>query len=119
MLSARHHEDKERVRDASDIVRVIGEHLTLKAKGREYVGLCPFHDDHKPSMQVAPAKQIFKCFSCGAGGDVFAFIQKYHSMEFREALEYLAERAGIELSKPSKPESHPTSDIPHPTSDIW
>jgi DNA primase len=98
-LTPRHHEDKERVRDASDIVRVIGEHLTLKAKGREYVGVCPFHDDHKPSMQVAPAKQIFKCFACGAGGDVFAFIQKYHSMEFREALEYLAERAGIELTR--------------------
>ncbi|MEX2219935.1 MAG: DNA primase [Phycisphaerales bacterium] len=102
-ISARQHEDKERVRDASDIVRVIGEHLTLKAKGREYLGLCPFHDDHKPSMQVAPSKQIFKCFSCGAGGDVFAFIQKYHSMEFREALEYLAERAGIELTKWQRP----------------
>jgi DNA primase len=97
-ITARQQEDKERVRDASDIVRVIGEHLTLKAKGREYLGVCPFHDDHKPSMQVAPAKQIFKCFACGAGGDVFAFIQKYHNMEFREALEYLAERAGIELT---------------------
>lgn len=92
-------DDKERVRDASDIVRVIGEHIALKAKGREYAGLCPFHDDHKPSMMVSPAKQLFKCFVCGAGGDIFGFVQKYHKMDFREALEYLAERAGIELTK--------------------
>jgi DNA primase len=97
--SARQNEDRERVRDASDIVRVIGEHIALKAKGREFVGLCPFHDDHKPSMQVAPSKQIFKCFSCGAGGDVFTFVEKYHKMQFREALEYLAERGGVELSR--------------------
>ncbi len=91
--------DRERVRDASDIVRVVGEHVALKARGREYLGLCPFHDDHRPSMNVVPAKQIFHCFVCGAGGDVFSFVQKYHKMEFPEAVEYLAERAGIELSK--------------------
>jgi DNA primase len=96
--TVRFNEDKERVRDASDIVRVIGEHIALKAKGREFAGLCPFHDDHKPSMMVSPGKQLFKCFVCGAGGDVFGFVQKYHSMEFREALEYLAERAGIVLT---------------------
>ncbi|MCC6661433.1 MAG: DNA primase [Phycisphaerales bacterium] len=99
MSMVRSNEDRERVRDASDIVRVVGEHLTLKAKGREWTGLCPFHDDHRPSMNVVPGKQIFHCFVCGAGGDVFSFIQKYHKMEFREALEYLAERAGITLSK--------------------
>jgi DNA primase len=99
----RNNEDRERVRDASDIVRVIGEHLALKAKGREYVGLCPFHDDHNPSMCIIPHKQIFHCFVCGAGGDVFTFIEKYHKMEFREAMEYLAERGGIELT-PWKPE---------------
>lgn len=91
-------EDKERVRDASDIVRVIGEHVSLKAKGREYLGLCPFHDDHTPSMNVVPSKQIFHCFSCDTGGDVFTFVQKYHRMTFPEALEYLAQRAGIELT---------------------
>jgi len=97
------HDDRQRVRDASDIVAVVGEHLTLKPKGREYVGLCPFHDDRNPSMCVIPAKQIFHCFVCGTGGDVFTFIQKYHSMGFREALEFLAERANIELTafKPS------------------
>lgn len=85
-------------------MRIIGEHLHLKPKGREYVGLCPFHDDHKPSMNVVPQKQIFHCFSCGAGGDVFTFVQKFHKMEFREALEYLAERAGISLTRRGKRE---------------
>ncbi|MBL4697793.1 MAG: DNA primase [Phycisphaerales bacterium] len=92
-------DDRQRVRDASDIVAVVGEHLALKPKGREYVGLCPFHDDRNPSMCVIPAKQIFHCFVCGTGGDVFTFIQKYHSMGFRESLEYLAERGNIELTK--------------------
>lgn len=91
-------DDRQRVRDASDIVAVVGEHLSLKPKGREYVGLCPFHDDRNPSMCVIPAKQIFHCFVCGTGGDVFTFVQKYHSMGFREALEFLAQRANIELT---------------------
>lgn len=90
--------DKERVRDASDIVRIVGESVALRPKGREYSGLCPFHDDHRPSMNVIPSKQIFHCFVCGASGDVFTFVQKFHKMEFREALEYLAERAGITLT---------------------
>jgi len=91
------------VRDASDIVRVVGEHVALKPKGREYTGLCPFHDDKNPSMHVVPSKQIYHCFVCGAGGDVFTFIQNYHSMEFGEALRYLAERGGIELeSQPQR-----------------
>ncbi len=94
--------DVDRVRDASDIVGVIGDHLALKAKGREYVCLCPFHDDRNPSMCVVPAKQMYHCFVCGAGGDVFRFIMEYHSMTFREALAHLAERANIELT-PWKP----------------
>ena len=95
--------DRERVRDASDIVRIVGEHVALRARGREYVGLCPFHDDHRPSMNVVPAKQIFHCFVCGAGGDVFTFVQKYHRMDFPEALRYLAERAGIQLTRRDAP----------------
>jgi len=94
----RNNEDVQRVRDASDIVGVIGEHLALKPKGREYVCLCPFHDDHNPSMCVVPGKQIFHCFVCGAGGDVFRFVMRYHTMAFPEALRYLAERANIELA---------------------
>lgn len=98
-LYQRQDDDRQRVKDASDIVRVVGEHLALKPKGREFVGLCPFHDDRNPSMCVVPAKQIFHCFVCGTGGDVFSFVQKYHSMDFREALEFLAQRAGIELTR--------------------
>lgn len=96
-------DDRQRVKDASDIVRVVGEHVALKPKGREFVCICPFHDDRNPSMCVVPAKQIFHCFVCGAGGDVFSFIQKYHAMGFREALEFLAQRAGIELTKRQAP----------------
>jgi DNA primase len=102
-------DDVQRVRDASDIVGVVGDCMTLKPKGREYVCLCPFHDDHSPSMCVVPAKQIFHCFVCGAGGDVFTFVRRYHSMDFREALQFLAERANIELT-PFKPSRSNTPD---------
>lgn len=93
-------EDKRRVLDATDLVRLVGDHLALKQKGREYVGLCPFHDDHSPSMYVVPHKQIYHCFVCGAGGDAISFVMGYHKMGFREALEFLADRAGVKLSPP-------------------
>ena len=88
---------KDRVQQATDIVRLIGEQVALRPKGKEFAGLCPFHDDKNPSMQVSPAKQIYKCFSCGAGGDVFSFVMNYHKMTFPEAIKHLAERAGIEV----------------------
>lgn len=91
-------DDRQRVLDATDIVRLISDHLQLKPKGREYVGLCPFHDDHAPSMFVVPHKQIYHCFSCGAGGNALGFVMNYHKMSFREALEHLAERAGVKLA---------------------
>ncbi len=91
-------DDKLRVQDATDIVRLVGEQVSLRPKGREFAGLCPFHDDKTPSMFVSPAKQIYKCFSCGAGGDVFSFVMNYHKMSFPEAIKHLAERAGIELT---------------------
>jgi DNA primase len=87
------------VQQASDIVDVISEHVSLKKKGREMVGLCPFHDDHRPSMNVNSIKQIFKCFACGAGGDVFKFVQMRENLTFPQAVERLAERAGIKLQK--------------------
>ncbi len=90
--------DRERVLDATDIVQLVGEHLTVHPKGREYVALCPFHDDHKPSMYVVPHKQIYHCFSCGAGGNAIDFVINYHKMGFREALQFLADRAGVELT---------------------
>lgn len=95
---ARDNRDVERVKDATDIVRLVGEVVSLKPKGREFVGLCPFHDDHNPSMYVIPSKQIYHCFVCGAAGDPLTFVQKFHKMDFREALEFLATRAGIPLT---------------------
>lgn len=91
--------DRERVLGATDIVALVGERMTLRPKGREFVSLCPFHDDHKPSMYVSPSKQIFKCFSCGAGGNAIDFVMRFHRMEFLEALRFLAERAGVELAQ--------------------
>jgi len=88
---------KGRVQQATDIVRLIGEQVALRPKGKEFAGLCPFHDDKNPSMQVSPIKQIYKCFSCGAGGDVFSFVMNYHKMTFPEAIKHLADLAGIEV----------------------
>ena len=87
------------IQQANDIVDVIGEHVSLKKKGREMVGLCPFHADHRPSMNVNSVKQIFKCFACGAGGDVFKFVQMRENLTFPQAIERLAERAGIRLEQ--------------------
>jgi len=86
-----------RIQQANDITDVISEHLNLTKKGKEMVGLCPFHDDHSPSMCVSPAKQIFKCFSCGAGGDVIKFVQMRENLTFVQALQRLAQRGGIKI----------------------
>lgn len=94
--------DRDRVLSSTDLVRLIGEHVQLRPKGREFAGLCPFHDDKNPSMQVSPQKQIYKCFSCGAGGSCFDFVMNYHKLTFPEAMKMLADRAGIELT-PFKP----------------
>ncbi|MHC4157397.1 MAG: DNA primase, partial [Planctomycetota bacterium] len=80
-----------------------GRHLSLTKKGREMVGLCPFHDDHRPSMYINPAKQIFKCFACGAGGSVFTFVQMRENLSFGQALERLAQRAGIKIAPARAP----------------
>lgn len=88
-----------RVQQANDIVDVVSEHLNLTKKGREMVGLCPFHEDHRPSLYVNPTKQIFKCFACGAGGDVLKFIQMRENLSFTQALDRLAQRAGIEIKQ--------------------
>jgi len=89
----------QQVAQATDIVELIGQYVALTKRGREYVGLCPFHDDHKPSMNVSPAKQIFKCFACGAGGGVFQFLILYEKLSFPEAVRTLAERAHIPLPR--------------------
>jgi DNA primase len=91
--------DRDRVLDATDLVALVGEHVQLRPKGREHVGLCPFHDDRAPSMTVVTHKGagFYKCFSCGAAGNAIDFMMNYHKMEFIDALRALAERAGIEL----------------------
>jgi DNA primase len=102
-----------RVQQANDIVDVVGEHVSLKKKGREMIGLCPFHTDHRPSMYVNPSKQIFKCFACGAGGDVLRFVQMREGLTFPQAVERLAERGGIQLQRTAqaRPQSHNTPDV--------
>ena len=87
----------QKVRDAARIEEVVGEHVSLRPAGRELVGLCPFHDDRRPSMHVVPHKQIYWCFVCGAGGDVFRFVQNYHKMSAGEALRFLAQKYGVKL----------------------
>jgi DNA primase len=88
---------KEQVRQATDIVDLIGKHLELRRAGRGYVGRCPWHDDRKPSLQVNPDRQTWKCWVCDIGGDVFSFVMKREGCDFREALQMLADRAGIQL----------------------
>jgi len=88
---------KEQVRQATDIVDLVGRYLPLRRQGRNYVGLCPWHDDARPSLQVNPERQSWKCWVCDVGGDVFSFLMQHERIGFREALEMLAERAGIAL----------------------
>lgn len=89
----------EEVKGRTDIAAIIGERIELKKAGRNYKAICPFHGEKTPSFMVSPELQIFKCFGCGEGGDVFAFLEKYEGMEFGEALKYLADRAGIKLQR--------------------
>jgi DNA primase len=92
---------KEQVRQAVDIVDLVGSYIQLRRQGRNFVGLCPWHDDSRPSLQVNPDRQSFKCWVCDLGGDVFSFVMKAEGLEFREALEMLADRAGIQMKSPS------------------
>ena len=85
------------IREKIDIVDIIGERLPLTKKGKNYWGICPFHDDNNPSMSVSRDKQIYKCFSCGAAGNVFNFIMNYDHMDFRDALVYLGNRCGVDV----------------------
>jgi len=89
---------KERVRQAVDIVDLVGKHIQLRRQGRNYVGLCPWHDDSRPSLQVNPERQSFKCWVCDIGGDVFSFVMKMDGVSFPEALALLADQAGIQLT---------------------
>ena len=95
----------EEIRSKSDIVSVLSTFLSLQKKGSNYTCCCPFHNEKTPSFSVNPARQIYKCFGCGAGGNVFTFLQKYENMTFPEAVEYLAPLAGVAL-----PERDPSEE---------
>src|ERR1700688_4641329 len=94
----------ERVKQQADIVRVVGEYVRLKKTGKDFSGLCPFHQEKTPSFTVSPIKQIFYCFGCGKGGDIFNFVMEMERCEFPDALRIVAEKCGISIPKP-KPSS--------------
>jgi DNA primase len=89
----------QQVKNANGIVDVVSGYVNLRQAGQTYKGICPFHDDHRPSFDVDPRRQRYRCWSCGKHGDVFTFIQEHQRVDFREALELLARRAGITLEK--------------------
>lgn len=102
----------EEIRSRSDIVDVISNYVKLQRKGGSYFGLCPFHNEKSPSFSVSPAKQMYYCFGCGAGGNVFTFLMEYENYSFPEALKVLAERAGIELPQEEySPEAKKQADF--------
>ena len=85
------------VRERNDIVDIISSYVSLKKKGANYMGLCPFHNEKTPSFSVSREKQMYYCFGCGQGGDVFQFLMEYNRLSFVEALQELAGKAGIAL----------------------
>ncbi len=93
------------IKRAVDIVALVGESLPLSRSGSKYKALCPFHDDHTPSLELNPDRQSYKCWSCGAGGDVFEFVKEFERVEFPEAVRILAERAGVTLEAASPAET--------------
>ena len=86
------------IREQSDIVDIISQYLTLTKQGKNYVAVCPFHDDHSPSLVVSPEKQIFNCFTCRTGGNVFSFIMKYENVGFLEAVKMVADKVGYKIN---------------------
>ena len=102
-------DEVEEIKRRIDIVDLISSYLTLKKAGANYRALCPFHKEKTPSFMVSPEKQIFKCFGCGSGGDVFSFVMLMENLEFREVLQMLADRAGVKLKarRPLSPDEKP------------
>src|SRR6266436_1264387 len=89
----------DKVKQQADIVRVVGEYVRLKKTGKDFSGLCPFHQEKTPSFTVSPIKQIFYCFGCGKGGDVYNFVMDMEKCEFPEAIRIVAEKCGIAVPR--------------------
>ena len=105
MVTARlHPRTIDAVKEQADIVDVVGEHVVLKKKGREFVGICPFHDDSKPSMTVSPAKQFYYCFSCGAGGNPIKFLMEFQRQSFSDVVLDLARRYQVPVETVDGPQ---------------
>src|SRR4051812_8793119 len=85
------------IKDRLDVSEVIASYIPIKKSGTNFKAVCPFHNEKTASLMISPQKQIWHCFGCGEGGDVFGFVIRYENIEFREALKILADRAGIEL----------------------
>src|SRR6266851_3946616 len=92
----------DRVKQQADIVRVVGEYVQLKKAGQNFRGLCPFHSEKTPSFNVHPTRQIYHCFGCGKGGDVFSFVMEMEKCEFPEAIRLVAEKCGISIPRPKE-----------------
>ena len=92
-------EPTQQIREKIDLVSYISEYVTLKKAGRNFKGLCPFHNESTPSFMVSPERQIWHCFGCQKGGDCFSFLMEYEKMDFPEALRTLAQKAGVELPR--------------------
>lgn len=101
----------EEIRSRNDIVDVISGYVRLKKKGRNYFGLCPFHNEKSPSFSVSQGKQMYYCFGCGAGGNVFTFLMEYENFSFGEAVEALAQRAGVDLPRQETPGMRQEADL--------
>ena len=93
----------ERIRNTADIYDVVAQYVDLKKRGRNFFGLCPFHSEKTPSFSVAPDKQIYHCFGCGAGGNVFSFIIEHEKISFIEAVKQLGQKYGIQVDYQSGP----------------
>jgi len=108
----------KQVQDAADILEIIGEHVSLKRAGKNFVGLCPFHEEKTPSFSVSPSKGIFKCFGCGAGGGVFQFLMRKERISFPEAVQTLAQRLGIPITR-SQPSQAAQRKIDLSAINLW